>query len=43
MCAMIRYVFPSIEPYDLAPDDMARLWREAQFIINTFRLITKNE
>ncbi len=38
---MIRYVFPTIDPWSLEPDDFARIWREADFCIRTFKLITR--
>ncbi len=33
MSAWVRYFFPAIEPYDLSPDDFARIWREAQYLL----------
>ncbi len=43
MCAIIRYVFPGVEPWEMAEEDLVRLWREAQYIVKTFRLITRDE
>jgi hypothetical protein len=43
MSAHIRYIFPGTNPEQLEPDDFARLWREAQFIIKHYGLITKHE
>lgn len=40
MTAIIRYVF-RLDPDSLPPEEFARLWREAEYIIKTFRLITK--
>lgn len=33
MCAWIRYFAPGIDPYVLAPDDFAREWRMAQYLL----------
>ncbi|GAB2586605.1 hypothetical protein [Spirosoma areae] len=43
MSATIRYIFPGVDPWSLETEDFVRLWREAQYIVKTFRLITKEE
>ncbi|WP_461135495.1 hypothetical protein [Spirosoma lituiforme] len=43
MCAIIRYIYPMVDPWSLAIEDLIRIWREADYVIKTFRLINKDE